>query len=90
MSPAILKNNRGILDSPDPFIRKIPYDKAVMPVKRIDAFRIDDHGRGAVLFDPYKHALLPEVIANATLIAIPGTALVNLKTPRARVPWWRR
>jgi hypothetical protein len=44
----------GIVHSPDPFIPKLHYDKAVMPVKRIDAFQIGDLGRRAALFDPYK------------------------------------
>jgi hypothetical protein len=35
-------------------LSKIPYDKAAIPVKRIDAFRIDDPGQRAVLFDQYK------------------------------------
>ena len=50
-----------------PIYQKLPYDKAAMPVKRIDAFQIGGHGRGAVLFDPYiLHAPLPEVIASET------------------------
>ena len=67
LSPVTLNNTNGIIDSPDPFIPKLPYDKAEVPVKRIDAFRIGDPGRGAVFFDPYKlHAPLPEVITSAT------------------------
>ena len=46
LSPAILMFTSGILDSPDPFIPKLPYDKAVMSVNRIDAFRIGSPGRG--------------------------------------------
>lgn len=30
---------------PDTHLSKLPYDKAASPVKRIDAFRIDDSGR---------------------------------------------
>jgi hypothetical protein len=43
LSPAIFNDTNGIVDSPDPFIRKLPYDKAAMPVKQIDAFRMVEH-----------------------------------------------
>jgi len=36
------------------FSQEKPYDNTVMPVKRIDAFRIGSLGRRAALFDPYK------------------------------------
>ena len=38
-----------------------------MPVKWIDAFRIDDPGRGAVIFGPYRKPMrpLPEIITSA-------------------------
>jgi hypothetical protein len=54
--PAIFNDTNGIIDSPDPFIQKIPYFKAAMFVKRINAFRIGDPGRGAALFDPHSGA----------------------------------
>ena len=63
----IVNNTYGILDSPDPFIPKLPYDKAAMPVKRIEAVRIGDPGLGGALFGPTQtHAPLPEVIASKT------------------------
>jgi len=47
---------------------RTPYDKTAMPVKRINAFRIGTPERGAALFDPYKTAPLPDVIASATTV----------------------
>lgn len=65
LNPAIFKNTNSILDSPDTNIPRLPYDNRALPVKRIDAFRIDDHVLGKFSFRPIPtHAPLPEVIAS--------------------------
>jgi hypothetical protein len=43
LRPAIFKYTNGIIYSPDPFIPKLPYDKANVPVKRNNVFRRGDH-----------------------------------------------
>ena len=44
LRPVFLNNIKGILDFLAPFIPKSPYDKADVPVKRIDAFLLGDYG----------------------------------------------
>ena len=53
-----------------PIYQKLPYDKAAMPVKRIDAFRIGDLGGERFFSTHTTHAPLPEVIASATTGAV--------------------
>jgi hypothetical protein len=60
LRPAILNDTEGIIDSLDTVYQKLPYDKVAMSVKRIDAFRKGDPGRGAVLFDPKPMRRCPE------------------------------